>query len=305
VKHSTVLVTLAIGDSYLQAWKTFCEPNWARYAAAHGYDLLCIDTPFDNSERSRQRSPAWQKCLILGQEFANRYERVVWVDADILVNAALSPSITEGVPVEKVGAVQVLTTPRRELYLQALRAYKYLDLKAFKETAQSASELAAELLQTPQQYYENWGLSSQSLDGVVQTGVLVLSPRYHRELLEHVYYCYEDKGEARWHYEMRPLSYELLKANKVHWIDRRFNQSWIPYRMLHYPFLVSNQAENSFVDRVMRKLSKPFAKLTPASLMKMCATAAFINSYFLHFAGSPADMKLVDPSVTSWTDRRL
>jgi hypothetical protein len=302
MKHSTLLVTLAIGDSYLQAWRTLCEPNWARYAAAHGYDLLCIDTPLDNCERARRRSPSWQKCLILGQEFANRYERVVWVDADILINAALSPSITEGVPVEKVGAVQVKTPARRELYIEAVRTYRCLGLKAFKAAGESASD---ERLQTAQEYYENWGLSGQLLDGVVQAGVLVLSPRYHRELLEHVYYRYEDKGEYHWNYEMRPLSYELLKADKVHWIDRRFNQGWPNYRLLHYPFLVGDQAENGIVERVMRRVRKPFGTRAPTPLMKVCATAAFVNSYFLHFAGSVADMTLVDPCATSWTDRRL
>lgn len=296
MQPSTLLVTLAIGKTYLQAWKTFCEPNWTRYAAARGYDLLCIDAPLDNSERARQRSPSWQKCLILGHDVARGYDRVVWVDADILINAAPSPSITESVPLEKVGAVAAFSTPTRELFLQALeRTYEYAESKGSRPVKEIV----------PEQYYGNWGLAGPWLDEVVQCGVLVLSPRYHRALLEYVYYSYEDKGEARWHYEMRPLSYELLKAGMVHWIDHRFNQGWVPYRMLHYPFLVDGYAEDSVVDLVVRKLGRPFAKVTPASLIRLCATTAFVNSYFLHFAGSAEEMKLVDSGATSWRDCRL
>ncbi len=40
---------------------------------------------------------------------------------------------------------------------------------------------------------------------VVQTGVMVFTPKQHREVLEYVYYNYEEKGL---NYEMRPLSKE-------------------------------------------------------------------------------------------------
>jgi len=42
-------------------------------------------------------------------------------------------------------------------------------------------------------------------------------------VLEHVYNSYEEKGGREWHMEQRPLSYELVKAAKEHWMDPRFN----------------------------------------------------------------------------------
>ncbi len=68
MKQSKALVTLAIGEKYLHHWKNFAQNNWQKYADKHGYDLICIDTPLDTSERAQARSPAWQKCLILSQE---------------------------------------------------------------------------------------------------------------------------------------------------------------------------------------------------------------------------------------------
>jgi hypothetical protein len=48
--------------------------------------------------------------LILEPSIAADYERVVWVDSDILINAA-APCIAQSVPVEKVGAVDEFTFP--------------------------------------------------------------------------------------------------------------------------------------------------------------------------------------------------
>ena len=53
----------------------------------HGFlrNLICIEQPLDDSARAQKRSPCWQKCLILGEESVNKYDRVVWVDADVLM----------------------------------------------------------------------------------------------------------------------------------------------------------------------------------------------------------------------------
>ena len=68
VNCTKAIVTLAIGDRYLQHWRSTCEANWNAYGAQHGFDVICLDQPLDDSARARNRSPAWQKCLILGQD---------------------------------------------------------------------------------------------------------------------------------------------------------------------------------------------------------------------------------------------
>lgn len=95
MKKSKAIVTLAIVEEYLQIWKSFAQDNWQKYADKYGYDLICIDTPLDTSERAQARSPAWQKCLILSQEFSQNYEQIVWIDLDILINTSIAPSIVE------------------------------------------------------------------------------------------------------------------------------------------------------------------------------------------------------------------
>jgi hypothetical protein len=283
MKNTAAIVTLAIGQQYLDSWRHFCEPSWRSYASKHSYDIICIDTPLDKSARAQDRSPSWQKCLVLSQEFSPKYQRIVWVDSDILINTKISPNIVDGVPIDKVGAAEQLTYSHDAgtLPQQLLeRVYKYWTNPIINYTARD--------------YYTNWGLPGNH-DWVVQAGVLVLSPSHHRALLESVYYNYEDRGGSVWHYEMRPLSYELMNAGIVHWIDPRFNLLWPYWQMMYYPMLLEPKARPDLPARVTRKVAAALRMDFRTRLRRVGVTAAFWNSYFLHMGGgSIKDAALVD-----------
>jgi hypothetical protein len=293
MQPSKAIVTLAIGEQYQRAWKKWCEPNWQAYASKHGYDVICLDRPLDDSDRATRRSPAWQKCLILSQDFAQRYERIVWLDTDILINSATAPCVAAGVPIDKVGAVEATSAPTREWLSEAVtRLYQLWGSSAI------VNPRAAE-------YYLQYGLPS-GFDEIVQTGVLVLSPTHHRQLLERTYNEYEEKGGREWHMEMRPLSYELLKAGAVHWIDHRFNLNWVEQQILYYPFLVTLDSRQALADRARRKCGAILEKCSVLSIRKACLTAAFVSSFFFHLGGASMDnLERVDARATSWRDCRL
>jgi hypothetical protein len=290
-RNSKVIVTLAVGNAYWQPWKSTCEANWRTYGAKHGYDIICFDKPLDNSARARNRSPAWQKCLILSQDVLQKYERVVWIDSDILINHHVAPAIDAEVPLEKVGAVEEFTYSDNfgTLPHQLLeRMYSY-----WKKSVINYSS---------KEYYTNYGLPS-GFDKVVQTGVLVLSPRHHRSLLEKVYNNHEEKGGPEWNYEMRPLSYELLKADAIHWVDPRFNLMWVYSLFLHYPFLTNHKTGSSFGDRLKRKLAAAMDAPSFNTVQGACLTAAFLNSFFFHVGGVGMEkLKFVDQTAISIND---
>jgi hypothetical protein len=303
MKNSKLIVTLTIGKKYVETWKKLAETNWKKYAAIHGYDLLCLDHPLDDSDRAKKRSPSWQKCLILNQPFSQEYERIVWIDSDIVINTASAPSVIDGVPLEKVGAVDAFSMQSRELCLQALqRCYEYW-----------AAHGANINYETPKNYHVNYGLPAFDHDQVVQCGVMVLSPKYHRDLLLKAYYEYEDKGGPEWHYEARPLSWELLNANVVHWIDCRFNQLWMFYKLLYYPFLTNLSSNGGVASSAKRTLARWIgldrdpaeAVCAKKDIEAACANVAFLNSYFLHFGASLDEMKLVATTTNSWNECRL
>ncbi len=255
---SKALVTLAIGKRFRDRWNLICRDNWQAYADRHGYDLICIEDPLDDSERARARSPAWQKCLILSQPFVGEYERVVWLDSDILINPD-APDVGAGLPKGRVGAVDEFASPTREDYRRILgKLYEYWE----------AHSIPFVRNETPEAYYSASGLTP-SFQSVVQTGVLVLSPEHHRTILESVYSSYEETRGPEWNYEMRPLSYELLKADAVTWLDPRFNAIWGSYKMSEFPFLLDHPGHDRAAECVGRALQKV---------------------YFLHFAGSANEM---------------
>lgn len=253
------IVTLAIGAEFRRRWDEIVRPNWSRYAARHGYDVICVDEPLDSSERARLRSPAWQKCLVLSQPFSARYDRIVWMDSDVLVNPH-APDVSVGVPIDKVGAVD-------EFGIPTARLHRLIRLKQYAHWRRTGVQFIDN--PSPRSYYAVYGLAG-GFDHVVQTGVMVLSPAHHRDVLERTYRSYEDKGPG-WNYEMRPLSHELLATDCVHWIDPKFNFLYGIYESLHFPFLAESSDRGRLAD---------------------CLRDARRDAHFLHFAGSTGHMSL-------------
>jgi hypothetical protein len=108
---------------------------------------------------------------------------------------------------------------------------------------------------------------------VIQAGVLVLSPRYHRQMLEHVYNVYEDSGGEEMNYEMRPLSFEIQESGLQYLIDKRFN-ALVTFLAWHSELVLK------------RPLSSDWQL---ATFLK----AEYERNYFLHFAGAHHLMKLL------------
>jgi hypothetical protein len=211
------MVTLAIGADYLARWQRCCERGWRAYAKRHGYDLLVWGAPLDNGDRARKRSAAWQKCLVPGREEVARYDRVLWLDADIIVNPN-APDICDGVPLDAIGATDEHAFPTLELHQQIVRNF----VDGFTRAGRPDIAELWRCFLSPQRYYESWGLPAV-FSHIVQTGVLIFSPDLHRHIFEFVYARYEDKGGPAWNHEMRPLSYEIQKASRVYWLDQNFD----------------------------------------------------------------------------------
>jgi hypothetical protein len=284
MKNQQAIVSIAIGDKYLVNWKRYCEANWRSYANKNGFDLICFEQPLDKSERASKRSPAWQKCLILSQEAVRDYERVVWVDSDIMFNDC-APDITAGVHRDKVGAID--DGGFSEVFHKRIH-------KLWPTAIPNS---------TPREYYRRYGLPDDC-DKAVNTGVLVLSPFYHRDILEHVYDNYEEKGGREWHMEQRPLSYELLKRDLVQFLDPRFNVMLPVEEIVHYPFLLPPPAPpdpKGLLARIERKVRKMLPVSSPDQTFRIAAVnTIYQSSYFMHFGGKIDDMALVNPGASSW-----
>ncbi|MGB5962193.1 MAG: hypothetical protein WBG73_16115 [Coleofasciculaceae cyanobacterium] len=286
MKQKKAIVTLAIGQHYRDRWHKLCANNWHKYADLRGYDLICIDNPLDDSSRGLSRSAAWQKCLILGDQRVQKYNQVVWLDSDILINPD-SPCVVSKVPEDKVGAVDMFARLNESLPGEN------------KHLIDRHSQFWQSPVRTPKDFYSKVGLPDVA-NQVVQTGVMVLSPHHHRSVLENTYYNYEDLVDG--HFEMESLSYEIIKSNCVHWLDSRFNILWIECMLKDYPFLLSETNKKNKLARTWKRFTRGHYQLPPRKITEKCLTTSFINNYFLHFAGVAQYMPWVNIKISSWSD---
>ena len=275
------LVTLTIGERFFQYWQEYCRPSWQNYASKHNYDLIVLDELLDKSDFGLSRSPAWQKCLILNDNRIKQYDRVVWLDADIVINDNIAPDIVSFVPQDKIGGTDSFSFYTRDTY----QFLNHLRIAYWRR-----NKIRAIPNQTGKEYYNQFGIATE-LNDVIQTGVLVLTPSLHNDVLLNVYYKYEEKKGAHWNYEMRPLSYEIVRNDLHFFIDDKFNYIFSLFKLAFYPETLKRR--NPFIYRWMRR----FRLSRGPKQIKKAAKIALSNAYFLHFAGCGGEIKYLDAPV--------
>jgi hypothetical protein len=267
--NDCAIVTLAIGQQHADLWRRYCQRTWQAYAQKHGFDLIVVQEPLDRSELAASRSPAWQKCLVLGQEFAARYRQIVLLDSDIVINDQTAPKITDQVPETHIGGVisgSHLPENLRIVMLGRLRNRRYEYEPGLRQWRESQAE-----------YYKVYGLQPMEA-GIIQTGVLVASPLHHRQLFERVYATPANARLPRAH-EQIPLSHAILSSGLFQPIDPRFNSLFHETMVLYYPFLV-------------------ISKLPIRDAMATCLVQTeFQNNFFLHFAYDTDFIRFFAPSA--------
>ncbi len=233
VGNKKALVTMAIGQTYQDLFDQHAKNTFLAYCKKFKYDLVCITEALDQSERARQRSPAWQKLLVLSQPWSSDYTQILWLDTDIIINNNNATDIAEDAPLHKVSAVDQYVIPTKELYRLAFERY-YLSRNG---------EIPAVNNLSPSSYYKNHGLDgAEDLAEVMQTGVWLASPIHHKAVFEEIYYGYEDVNHTiiRDQYEMPAMSLELVKNHQVNWIQYQFNFDVMCHMFTYYPHVMSS-----------------------------------------------------------------
>jgi len=252
------IVTVIIGGEYLKIWKTLCEANWRAYADLHGYDIFVISDYIDKSDASLARSPAWQKLLILEQPWSQRYERIIWMDADIVISPTAIDILEAAKHPEKVGICAVgdqLSLAEKHIYCEHIFNTKILPHDvAERWDAHIAGQYSGN--------GERW-----TGGPMLSTGVMALSPRHHQAIFREIY----RRKEVTRLYEQAFLSRALLDAGLHQLISPRFN--WGVHEMLLVNFSPDDTVQLATYQHHLRIQLR--------------------NAYFLHFAGSFQVMKMI------------
>jgi len=242
------IVTLLIGERTAHEWKRWFARTWVPYAERHGYEIVVLTDPIDRSPRARTREPHWQKLLTLEHPRVRAFERVVWLDHDILINPNTAPCIVSHHGCDRIGMVSEKT--KRE----TVPAYR-------DNLARRWGEIAGVSDAIPDRY-RRAGLPGD-VDDTSNAGVIVLRPDAHAPVLREVYETYEENDHTS--KEEVPLCYHLFKHGLVEPLDPRFNRLWAYEMAEHYPHLLrpDRHADHTEVWPLV--------------------SAAWHNNWFLHF----------------------
>jgi hypothetical protein len=254
-----------MGADYQDTWVRLCQASWQRYAQIYDLDLIVITCPLDTSARAAARSPAWQKLLILNQRWSERYERIVWLDSDIIIGPDAPDIMKACGPAGKISLTisgSRSSDSERMLFLE--RLYR-LPIRPEAERRVWTSDIR-----------KNYGIHHvPPHDVMFNTGVLVLSPQHHNELFLQ---CYEGEQVARL-YEQPLLSHEIIQRDLAHLISVRFNWGIQEALFFYLP-------ETIDLDKRSPEMFEPVLKLARYFVRRELA-----NGYFLHFYGTMGLMK--------------
>jgi len=258
-EHKFAIVSIVIGELFETTWERLCRKGWERHANAYGYDIILINGPLDTTDRAKSRSPAWQKLLILSQPWSKKYERIIWVDADIMITPFALNLLDYCPDITKVGISESndrLSVSEKHLYLERIQ----------KVSIRPDFDVQFWLWHNQNQF-QLYDITAENAV-MYNTGVLVLSPKHHEKLFLEVYEQ-EEKGRL---YEQPYLSYVLDERGLTHKISPRFNWGILETLALYMP----------------DKLFKPASDFTDTDkwVLEYLIRREYNNAYFLHFYGS-------------------
>jgi hypothetical protein len=207
-----ILVTIAIGDKYLQEYNTYFRRSQEAYAQRCGYDFKVI-TEFLDPRLQVRDLISFNKILVCSTPWARQYDFVIFIDADIFISSTAPPIHSAIDYMGKIGIVNEYSQPTFE---KRLAIQKRMGWES-----------------DPSAYYKLAGFDIQTYM-VLNTGVLVMQPAKHREILEIIYtrHFLRAIGHPRgFHFEQSCIGYELQTSGLFAILPNTFNAIWGIYKM--------------------------------------------------------------------------
>lgn len=98
---ATCIAIICIGEKYKDEFTKLFKPSIVNYVEMHGYHLKIFDSFLDSTQQHKD-TISFQKCLIASDPSMQDYEKVVILDADILIEQNAPPIPDVG---NKIGIV--------------------------------------------------------------------------------------------------------------------------------------------------------------------------------------------------------
>ena len=282
-KSRNIIATVAIGDSYFQAWEQHALPTWRRYCERNDLGLVVVDADLISLADRKWKKATWQK-LLIGHEMRSvlpTVRNVCFLDSDILINY-MAPNVFDYYDdPETIGLVSERKNLPYSSLDEVLRRVAFFRHRYYDEKYPLDSALFMSL----EQIYEYHQIDVQ--DDYACSGFFVFNVANHSDLLRGWFNNYDRDVESLTGGGEEPLfNYEVQSWGNVAWLDYRFHTLWLYEMAWKYPFLYAWGRDNQDV-------------------IRECVEASLFTNYFLHFAGSwhESDMWKVGGVLEGWRER--
>ena len=266
-KSKNYLVVITIGSKYYSNWKKKIFPMIKEYSVLNGIGVIAITEDLLEKNSKYYKKPQWQK--LLGGEYIKKkkidYDSLCIIDGDILVNP-FSPNIFK---VHKKNMISVVSS-RIDMpydYDQTSRKIAFYRNKYYSKKYPLNSAMNMSIKDIFK--YHNL----KSFNNFFCAGLYMFSKNYSK-FMEKIFYKYErniksiTNGGDQTH-----VNYEFQNKGLINWIDYKYQAIWNYEMANYYPFLYYEKKKE---------------------IINYCIEASLLNNYFLHFAGSWHESKLID-----------
>lgn len=200
------LVTICIGEKYLDQYNSLFKDSQEKYAKKCGYDFKVITGYI--GELKHPDLISFNKILVSEYSWNKDYDFIIFVDADIIINENTPPLHSQYEFGDNIGVVnQSQPTLQARHLCQAHKGYEV----------------------TASEYYKIKSDLDIETDHIINTGVLVIQPKIHMKFLRAIFDKYSQKQighPCKFHYEQSVIGYEIQKANKYYFMDMKWNAIW-------------------------------------------------------------------------------
>ncbi len=199
---SILLVTVAIGEHYLQEYNRLFRASHELYAKRHDYDFQVV-TDWIAGPKMRDTT-SFQKILVASK--FPEYDYVIFVDADILIHPE-APAIHLEIDGENIGCIDQWGQPNG-------RRLEIAQRHGWETSATDYYALAGFKLDT---------------NKVINTGVLVFQPALNAGICKEIYKLWVERsiGHKRgFHFEQSAIGFTLQSERMVKWLDVYWNGIW-------------------------------------------------------------------------------
>jgi hypothetical protein len=177
------------------------------YAIKNGYDFKIITNFLDKNVQDYS-TISLNKLLVCSQDWSNDYDFIIFIDADILININ-SPPIHNYIDYNNfIGIIDEYSQPSNERRI-----------KIQKNNGWETSAI---------DYYKLCGFDIKT-EILLNSGVLVLQPKIHKDFLHNIYNKYINHSlyhPRGFHFEQSCIGYEIQKENLYILLPSKFNAIW-------------------------------------------------------------------------------